>query len=780
MKNKSMLIRMILSYVLVGLLVMAGLTFIISAKVSSDLSQEINHSTDRAIEQSFNTASILLSSTFENYGTAFNNAEVQRGFYNQEFDTPTLGQIGNKLYELSSTNPLIQSIYLLNHSRKLAFSSLTTMKSYGEFYDPDALGLLDEVQPFRSGVFYPRHIHYSIYGKSYDLNVISLIYVSAIGHVNNGAMIINLDQKMLQSMVMNGAGSSSFQSMIINKHGIVISHTNDQMINANLSQENFVQKINGSGSTKGTLEMDSNGRKYHISYIKSDSLGWTFIGLVDYEQLLGKVNEVKRFLLTVTACMLLLVLLLGGFFTRLIYGPIHRLIQSIRNSPVGARERQPVSELDLLGGAFSYLEHRIQDLQLSIADYQSAKRAEVLRLLTTGGWTNDAEVRRKLAHVGIRFDYPGFLVCAIRLDGYRELRARYHPADIALFKYAVANIAFEVGGAHHLHLVCFDNGDDGVAMMINVPENMAELEQAVIQVLREIQQNVSLFLKLSINAAIGPEVPGMTGIKTSWEIAYNASRYKLVLGRGALIGADVEASREPLPDSQVAVLEKQMTDKLKLGDPGKIAAAAHEFMASVSKAPYDEMMLALTQLLIATARTVKTMGGSSPDDVRMDIGELSSQLGHMETMDEIERWYLSLCERAVRVRDREAAQKNKWMVDRVIQHIQEHYADPNLTVESLAEVGGLSMNYMRKVFKEMVGKSITVYLSEYRFSKAMELLVDTDLPANKIGEMVGFENTNYFYVSFKKHCGKTPDHYRKQHKFGHKEEPSSIPVINQT
>ncbi|UUZ84711.1 helix-turn-helix transcriptional regulator [Paenibacillus sp. P26] len=71
------------------------------------------------------------------------------------------------------------------------------------------------------------------------------------------------------------------------------------------------------------------------------------------------------------------------------------------------------------------------------------------------------------------------------------------------------------------------------------------------------------------------------------------------------------------------------------------------------------------------------------------------------------------------------------------------------------------MNYTRKLFKDRVGKSIAVYLGEYRFQKARALLLETDLPANKIGEMVGFENTNYFYVSFKKHYGMTPDHFRK-------------------
>ncbi|MBP1967633.1 hypothetical protein [Paenibacillus aceris] len=43
-----------------------------------------------------------------------------------DFNTNELGQIGSKLYELSNTNSLIHSIYLLNDQKKLAFSSLST------------------------------------------------------------------------------------------------------------------------------------------------------------------------------------------------------------------------------------------------------------------------------------------------------------------------------------------------------------------------------------------------------------------------------------------------------------------------------------------------------------------------------------------------------------------------------------------------------------------------------------------------------------------------------
>ncbi|OCT12169.1 transcriptional regulator [Paenibacillus pectinilyticus] len=763
LKNRNMLIRIILSYLLVGLLVIGVLTFVIASKVSRSLTEQIDRSTDTAIEQSFNTANILLTSTFTNFGSAFNGPEIQMSFYNMDFNTSEFGRIGNKLYELTSTNPLIHSIYLLNDQKKLAFSSLSTVKSFDDFYDPDVLNLLANILPNRSNIFYPRHINYAIYDRKYEMNVISLLFLNAVGKVSNGAMVLNLDQRTLQSMVMNGAQSSLFESMILNKQGTVITHSTNEMINKNLTEESYVQSINNSPKSKGSFEFKKEGRNYRVSYIKSESLGWTFIGLIDYENLLSEVRETQRFILMVTGCLLIIVLLVGGFFTKWIYGPIHRLLAKVNHSTGGNNKLQGESELDVLGRTFFYLDHQIQDLQLSVQDYRSAKRHEVLRLLTSGGWSNEEEMARKLARVGIEFTYPRYVVCLLRLDAYRQLLATYKQSDIALLRYAISNIAVEVS-SNRMPAVCFDSGDDGIAMIVNVHEN-AELEPHLTEMLQDIQDNVVRFLHLSLSIAVGSESLRLSEIECSREAAKLAFAYRIISGNGAIIHSGIEKSRESLQDNLVSAMEKQITDQLKLGDMAGIREAFASFLAYTRQATPDEMMLSLTQLLISTARTAKAMTMQSSNGSIMDISSLMFALNELETLEEIEAWYLDVCEQAIGSRDLQSQQKNKWIVDKIIQHIHEQYADPNLTVESLVEVGGLSMNYMRKVFKEIAGQSITSYLSDYRFTKAKELLVKTDLPANKIGEMVGMENTNYFYVSFKKHCGKTPDHYRKHHKF---------------
>ncbi len=139
-------------------------------------------------------------------------------------------------------------------------------------------------------------------------------------------------------------------------------------------------------------------------------------------------------------------------------------------------------------------------------------------------------------------------------------------------------------------------------------------------------------------------------------------------------------------------------------------------------------------------------------------------LARWDTLEQIESWYFSLCERIVAIRDKESRSKNSKTIEKVAEYIKEHYTDPNLFVDMLSNLIGLTASYVRKLFKEEMGKSVAEYMAELRFHKAQELLLNTDHPAKKIGEMVGWNNTSYFYVSFKKHVGMTPDHFRRENK----------------
>lgn len=94
-------------------------------------------------------------------------------------------------------------------------------------------------------------------------------------------------------------------------------------------------------------------------------------------------------------------------------------------------------------------------------------------------------------------------------------------------------------------------------------------------------------------------------------------------------------------------------------------------------------------------------------------------------------------------------------------YIQEAYADPMLNVDLLAEKFNYSPNYFSKLFKNLTNYFISDYIKQVRLAKAQELITGTEMSISDIANQVGFPNSNYFYVLFKKETGLTPSRYRE-------------------
>lgn len=98
-------------------------------------------------------------------------------------------------------------------------------------------------------------------------------------------------------------------------------------------------------------------------------------------------------------------------------------------------------------------------------------------------------------------------------------------------------------------------------------------------------------------------------------------------------------------------------------------------------------------------------------------------------------------------------------VDTVISYIKEHLEE-RLSIQSLSSMVHLSPNYLGKIFFQKTGTFVHQYITNCRMNKACDLLRQTNLPINAIGEMVGIANPHYFSKLFRDTMGMSPSKYR--------------------
>ncbi|MEH7313803.1 helix-turn-helix domain-containing protein, partial [Priestia megaterium] len=72
----------------------------------------------------------------------------------------------------------------------------------------------------------------------------------------------------------------------------------------------------------------------------------------------------------------------------------------------------------------------------------------------------------------------------------------------------------------------------------------------------------------------------------------------------------------------------------------------------------------------------------------------------------------------------------------------------------------LHPNYLSKIFKKEVGKSVSQYIQEQRIEEAKKLLQLSNYTISEISTLLNFHDQSYFTTTFKKILGVTPKQYR--------------------
>jgi AraC-like DNA-binding protein len=85
------------------------------------------------------------------------------------------------------------------------------------------------------------------------------------------------------------------------------------------------------------------------------------------------------------------------------------------------------------------------------------------------------------------------------------------------------------------------------------------------------------------------------------------------------------------------------------------------------------------------------------------------------------------------------------------------------TVENIAEIIGITPNYLGDVLKKETGKNAKDFINSYIIDKAKTLLLNDNITISKLAFDLGFNYPHYFSRLFKAKTGLTPNQYRHNH-----------------
>lgn len=99
-------------------------------------------------------------------------------------------------------------------------------------------------------------------------------------------------------------------------------------------------------------------------------------------------------------------------------------------------------------------------------------------------------------------------------------------------------------------------------------------------------------------------------------------------------------------------------------------------------------------------------------------------------------------------------------MDQVKTYIDQYYHDPDLNVSDLSLRFDISLSYLSRTFKKVMGQGINDYIHLVRIQNAQRLLSETELSIGQVAQQVGYSSSNAFIRAYRNAQGVPPGAYR--------------------
>lgn len=276
------------------------------------------------------------------------------------------------------------------------------------------------------------------------------------------------------------------------------------------------------------------------------------------------------------------------------------------------------------------------------------------------------------------------------------------------------------------------------------------------------------FKELKYFGGIGLTVTRLRELHESFESAGRAFAHRYFTGRSLIATAeDINKSEKEKDDFLISSVNPKQVDRsrlkefLRTGDIAESRFFVEEYFKNLGMGALKSVMFRqyiLMDMYFCVAEFIEELH-ESRDIIQSPSSENTLLVNDLRAgMD----YVCGIIEEALKIRDAIASNRYTDIVKEVISFIHENYKDEGLSVTGIAEKVNFSPTHISGIFRQQTGQTIIKYLTDYRMSRAKELLKCTSLRSSEVGAEVGYKDSHYFSYMFKKAFGITPTQYREK------------------
>ncbi len=286
-------------------------------------------------------------------------------------------------------------------------------------------------------------------------------------------------------------------------------------------------------------------------------------------------------------------------------------------------------------------------------------------------------------------------------------------------------------------------------------------QTGLIDLLADACKEVQRILGITVTIGVGYSTQRPERIGESYQSAVDALGYKAIVGTGGTIYIN---DMEPVSRGKLQLNPKDETElenRIKFGTPETIGEAVREIAGRMedTRAHASQYQVYRFSLINCIMRLMQQYDM----DLRQIFdaeGDVIRLMGSGHGREEFPVWLMRVACRMNEFINRRRDNTARQVIEEAKQYIQDHYQEPDLSVEMVCRQLHMSPAYFSTIFRKETGKTCVAYLTDVRLNRAVELLNQTSDKTYVIARKVGYQEQNYFSYVFKKKFGVSPTKYR--------------------
>jgi len=310
-------------------------------------------------------------------------------------------------------------------------------------------------------------------------------------------------------------------------------------------------------------------------------------------------------------------------------------------------------------------------------------------------------------------------------------------------------------------VISFSFGADRIVCIVK-SNTQETLEESVYTFAQGIKFEVERNTQCTLAVAIGTPTERIGGIPHSYADALRAMKYLSATGRRVIVGINDIQTMEKVDFTKLG--SDPVADRLRYVTRDDIECLVDQYMGMLGDKPLKTHFIGyylLYDIMVAASAIIGELNGdikaTFPSGLQQEyINRVSGSRELFET--EIRRIIGSI----VALRESKGASRYCAMIQKAKRYIDIHFADPDISLHTVASFVNVSPNHFSTIFSQEAGESFIEYLTCTRIERAKHLLISTQMKSADIGYEVGFNDPHYFSFIFKKNAGMAPRDFRSE------------------